>query len=211
MAGAGRAVHPARRSHRGAGAGRRIRQPRADRERVRGGTGGRGRRRRHHRRRGRRVVRAWTGTARSSRSGAPPGCRMEDERDESIERNLEGLSIVVTGSLDGVLPRRRQGGDPDPRRQGRRFGVEEDGVRGGRRGAGFQARQGRSNSGCRCSTRTGSAGCSRAARTRSRIPECDRNLTLRILGGVSSPVIVLDMIEIRKRRRTTTRPSVTSP
>ncbi|WP_068273533.1 NAD-dependent DNA ligase LigA, partial [Aldersonia kunmingensis] len=28
------------------------------------------------------------------------GVRMEDERDESIERNLEGLSIVVTGSLD---------------------------------------------------------------------------------------------------------------
>nr|WP_132369764.1 NAD-dependent DNA ligase LigA [Nocardia alba] len=27
------------------------------------------------------------------------GVRMEDERDESIERNLEGLSIVVTGSL----------------------------------------------------------------------------------------------------------------
>ncbi|RSM40916.1 NAD-dependent DNA ligase LigA [Amycolatopsis balhimycina DSM 5908] len=29
------------------------------------------------------------------------GVRMEDERDESIPRNLEGLSIVVTGSLDG--------------------------------------------------------------------------------------------------------------
>nr|WP_101468556.1 NAD-dependent DNA ligase LigA [Nocardia fluminea] len=28
------------------------------------------------------------------------GVRMEDERDESIERNLEGLSIVVTGSLE---------------------------------------------------------------------------------------------------------------
>jgi len=26
--------------------------------------------------------------------------RMEDERDESIPRNLEGLSIVVTGSLE---------------------------------------------------------------------------------------------------------------
>ncbi|MEC3954618.1 NAD-dependent DNA ligase LigA [Nocardia sp. CDC153] len=30
---------------------------------------------------------------------AAAGVRMEDERDESIERNLEGLSIVVTGSL----------------------------------------------------------------------------------------------------------------
>ncbi|QBJ95179.1 NAD-dependent DNA ligase LigA [Rhodococcus sp. ABRD24] len=29
------------------------------------------------------------------------GVSMEDERDESIERNLEGLSIVVTGSLEG--------------------------------------------------------------------------------------------------------------
>ncbi|MCV7222074.1 NAD-dependent DNA ligase LigA [Mycolicibacterium elephantis] len=29
------------------------------------------------------------------------GVRMADERDESIERNLEGLSIVVTGSLSG--------------------------------------------------------------------------------------------------------------
>ena len=28
------------------------------------------------------------------------GVRMEDERDESIERNLEGMSIVVTGSLE---------------------------------------------------------------------------------------------------------------
>ncbi|GAB2446942.1 NAD-dependent DNA ligase LigA [Nocardia tengchongensis] len=32
---------------------------------------------------------------------AAAGVRMEDERDESIERNLEGLSIVVTGSLEG--------------------------------------------------------------------------------------------------------------
>ncbi|MFD1811250.1 NAD-dependent DNA ligase LigA [Rhodococcus gannanensis] len=29
------------------------------------------------------------------------GVSMEDERDESIDRNLEGLSIVVTGSLEG--------------------------------------------------------------------------------------------------------------
>ena len=42
-----------------------------------------------------------TGTARSSTSGARPGVRMADERDASIERTLEGLSIVVTGSLTG--------------------------------------------------------------------------------------------------------------
>ncbi|TWP44281.1 NAD-dependent DNA ligase LigA [Lentzea tibetensis] len=35
------------------------------------------------------IVRRWSAA----------GVRMEDERDESIERNLEGLSIVVTGSL----------------------------------------------------------------------------------------------------------------
>jgi len=29
------------------------------------------------------------------------GVRMEDERDASIERNLKGMSIVVTGSLQG--------------------------------------------------------------------------------------------------------------
>ncbi|AAS05602.1 LigA [Mycobacterium avium subsp. paratuberculosis K-10] len=40
------------------------------------------------------------------------------------------------------LPRRRQGGDPGARRQGRRFGVEEDRLRGGRRFAGLQVRQG---------------------------------------------------------------------
>ena len=31
---------------------------------------------------------------------AASGVRMEDERDESIERNLEGLTIVVTGTLE---------------------------------------------------------------------------------------------------------------
>ena len=41
-----------------------------------------------------------TGTARSSTSGPPPASRMEDERDESMPRTLEGLTIVVTGSLD---------------------------------------------------------------------------------------------------------------
>ena len=71
------------------------------------------------------------------------GVRMADERDASIERTLEGLSIVVTGSLTGLLPRRREGGDRRARRQGRRFGVEEDGLRGGRRFARLEVRQGR--------------------------------------------------------------------
>jgi DNA ligase (NAD+) len=32
---------------------------------------------------------------------AASGVRMADERDESVERTLEGLTVVVTGSLDG--------------------------------------------------------------------------------------------------------------
>jgi DNA ligase (NAD+) len=33
---------------------------------------------------------------------AADGVRMADERDESVERTLEGLTIVVTGSLEGL-------------------------------------------------------------------------------------------------------------
>ncbi len=43
---------------------------------------------------------------------------------------------------DRVLPRRGQGGDPGPRRQGRGVGVEEDGLRRRWRRTGFQVRQG---------------------------------------------------------------------
>ncbi len=71
------------------------------------------------------------------------GVRMADERDTSIERTLEGLSIVVTGSLDRVLPRRREGGHRRARRQGGQLGVEEDGLRGGRRFTRLEVRQGR--------------------------------------------------------------------
>jgi hypothetical protein len=46
------------------------------------------------------------------------GVRMADERDATVERTLEGLTIVVTGSLAG-FSRRGQGGD-HPRRQGGR-------------------------------------------------------------------------------------------
>ena len=70
------------------------------------------------------------------------GVRMVDEVDESVPRTLEGLSIVVTGSMDGLLARRGQGGDHRPRRTGRRVGVEEDRVRGGRRRSWLQVRQG---------------------------------------------------------------------
>ena len=100
-----------------------------DHGRVGGGAGGRRRRRPDDRRRRhewftvdwhRAIVDKWRAA----------GVRMADERDASVDRTLEGLSIVVTGSLTGVLPRRRQGGHRRARRQGRGLGVEEDGLRG---------------------------------------------------------------------------------
>ena len=63
------------------------------------------------------------------------GVRMDEERDAASPRMLEGLPIVVTGSLracPATRPRRRS----RARRQGRRLGVEEDLVRGGRRAPG---------------------------------------------------------------------------
>ena len=101
VAGAGRAVDPPRRADRGARAGHRVRQPRRDHRGVRGAVGRRRRRRvRPSPRRSiewftvdwhRAIVDKWRAA----------GVRMADERDASIERTLEGLSIVVTGSLPG--------------------------------------------------------------------------------------------------------------
>ena len=48
------------------------------------------------------------------------GVRMADERDASIERTLEGLSIVVTGSLAGFSRDEAKEAILDARRQGRR-------------------------------------------------------------------------------------------
>ena len=71
------------------------------------------------------------------------GVRMADERDASIERTLEGLSIVVTGSLTGFS--RDDAKEAIVARGGKaaELGVEEDGLRGGRRCAGIEVRQGR--------------------------------------------------------------------
>ncbi len=69
------------------------------------------------------------------------GVTMEDERDESIVRNLKGLSIVVTGSLEGFSRARRRG-HPRSRREGGGIGVEEDGVRGDRGGARIEGGEG---------------------------------------------------------------------
>ena len=48
------------------------------------------------------MVRASTGTAQVVDKWAAAGVRMADERDESVPRTLEGLTVVVTGSLEGI-------------------------------------------------------------------------------------------------------------
>ena len=143
VAGVGGVVDPACRADRRACAGHRVRRPGRNRVGVdRAACRGRGCGP-DDRRGASPSGSPSTGTARSSTSGGPPGVRMADERDASVPRTLEGLTIVVTGSLAGFLARRRQGGDPGARRQGRRVGVEEDRLRRGRRLAGFEVRQGR--------------------------------------------------------------------
>jgi DNA ligase (NAD+) len=78
------------------------------------------------------------------------GVRLSEERDESVPRSLEGLSIVVTGSLE---------------RYSRDEAKEAITVRGGRAGSLWSVRRPvpsttrRSNSVCRCWTRPGSPYC----------------------------------------------------
>ena len=74
-------------------------------------------------------------------------------------RTLEGMTIVVTGSLRRLQPRRRQGGDRLPRRQGLRLGVEEDRLRRGRRQRRAPRPRRPSSSASRSSTRTASRCC----------------------------------------------------
>ena len=90
---------------RGAGARQALRLARRD-PRGDAGRAGRGRGRRADDRDGRaRVVRPARGRrevarGRSSASGPAAGVRMADERDESVARTLEGLTVVVTGGLE---------------------------------------------------------------------------------------------------------------
>ena len=101
VAGARRAVDPARRADGGPRAGHRVRQPRGDRWRP-----------------PRSELAAVEGVGPTIAAAViewftvdwhraivdkwrAAGVRMADERDASIERTLEGLSIVVTGSLTG--------------------------------------------------------------------------------------------------------------
>ena len=70
-----------------------------------------------------------TGTSTSSSGGRAAGVRMADAADETTPRTLEGLTVVVTAVARGLHPRRGQGGDPGPGRQGGGFGLEEHRLR----------------------------------------------------------------------------------
>ena len=94
------AVHPARRADRGAGPRDRVRLDAGDPRGLRAASSPRrGRRARPSPRPCASGSRRPTGTARSSTSGRRP-VSMADERDASVPRTLEGLTIVVTGSLE---------------------------------------------------------------------------------------------------------------
>ena len=58
------------------------------------------------------------------------GVRMEEEGSGEDEgpRPLEGLTVVVTGTLATLHPGRREGGAAEPRCEGDRFRFEEDGF-----------------------------------------------------------------------------------
>ena len=120
LAGPGRALHPARRSYRRSGAGAGVRldggDPRADAKpswplprvsgrpsRTRSSSGSRS-----------------TGTSRSSRSGTRDGVSWRTSATSPSPRTLEGLTRGRHRVARRLQPRLRQGGDPGPRRQGRR-------------------------------------------------------------------------------------------
>ena len=114
-----------------------------------------------------------TGTARSCASGGRPGVRMEEEGSGEDEgpRPLEGLTVVVTGTLEQPHAGRREGGPAEPRSEGDRFGLEEDVLRGGGRQSRLQVRQGDAaegagsgRGGLRRPARTGAGGGRRGSR-----------------------------------------------
>ena len=106
-----------------------------------------------------------TGTTAIVEKWAAAGVRMEDERDDSTPQTLEGLTIVVTGSLVDFSRDGAKEAIVSPRRQGRLERVEEDRLRRGRRQPRLQGRQGRAARRPRSSTRTASRRCWRRARS----------------------------------------------
>ncbi len=96
------------------------------------------------------------------------GVSMEDARDESTERTLEGLTVVVTGSLVDFS---RDGAKEAIVSRGGKavgLGVEEDRLRRGRRQPRLEGREGRAARRTRSSTRPASRCCWRPAP-----PGCD--------------------------------------
>ena len=73
------------------------------------------------------------------------GLNMEEEgggRAGDGDRPLDGKTFVLTGTLEGMTPRRGDRAHHRARRQGDRLGVGQDGLRRRRRGPGLQAGQG---------------------------------------------------------------------
>ena len=73
---------------------------------------------------------------------AATGVSMADERDESVAADARGAHGGRHRLPGRIQPRLRQGGDPRPRRQGGRLGLEEDRLRRRRRQRRHQGRQG---------------------------------------------------------------------
>ena len=171
VAGAGGAVDPPRRADRRAGAGHRVRQSGRDHGGVDGASWPRSKA--SARPSPRRVTEWFTVDWHRAivDKWRAAGVRMADERDASVQRTLEGLTIVVTGSLAGFSRDDAKEAILDARRQGGRLGVEEDRLRRGRRFAGFEVRQGRR--------------ARRARPRRGRLPEAARRGSTRFSGGVS--------------------------
>ena len=126
------------------------------------------------------VVRRGLARGRSWTSGGPPASgwpsgRVRRRRPAAgaaaaVRAPLAGVTVVLTGTLEGQPGRGRRGGT-GAGRQGLRLGVQEDRLRGGRRQAGVQVGQGATRSACRYSTRrlrraagVGPGGCGRGSR-----------------------------------------------
>ena len=166
MAGPGGVVDPACRADGGAGAGHRVRQPG-----------------RHRRRRRTEQLAAVEGVGPTIAAAViewftvdwhraivdkwrAAGVRMADERDASMPRTLDGLSIVVTGSLPGFS--RDDAKEAIVARGGKAAGsVSKKTAYVVAGDAPARSTTRRSNSVCRSSTRTASAGYWKAARTRT--------------------------------------------
>jgi NAD-dependent DNA ligase len=144
VAGAGRAVHQARRADRGPGAGRGVRVRRCDRGRLGGRAGRRGRGGADDRRLGRGVVRRRL--AHRDRGQVAGGGRAA--RDAGLRPVGGGIKAARRGDgrdhRDAARLHQGRGGRGRPRgrRQGLLFGVEEDELRGGGGERRLQVRQG---------------------------------------------------------------------